>query len=146
MVDLRDGGDEHFCCIATEFFGPMKYILYTQNFPWYKLALHVCTTTTFILFFNFIHVFCTPFKKMTSIICVVFKELPSSEKIIPLILHWVQGYLLNTFSENRVKNKVRLVAKMCNLLLIFTKFYHFIPKFLLVEDRHYIDYNTRKSV
>jgi len=55
MVDLSDGGDEHFCCITTEFFGLMNYILYTQNFPWYKLALHICTTTTLILFFNFIH-------------------------------------------------------------------------------------------
>ena len=54
----------------------------------------------------------------------------------------MRGYLLNTVSENRVKNKVRLIAKMCNFLPTFTKFDHFIPKFLLVEDRRYIDYNT----
>jgi len=58
----------------------------------------------------------------------------------------VRGYLLNTVSENGVKNKVRLVAKICIFLLIFTKFDHFIPQFLLAEDRHYIDYNTRKIV
>jgi len=51
----------------------------------------------------------------------------------------VQGYLLNTVAENIVKIKVRLVAKMCKFLPNFTKFDHFIPKFLLVEDRHYID-------
>jgi len=37
------------------FFGADEIIFYTQDSPWYKLALQVCTTTTFILFFNFIH-------------------------------------------------------------------------------------------
>jgi len=58
----------------------------------------------------------------------------------------VQGCLLNTVAENIVKIKVRLVAKMCKFLPTFTKLDHLIPKFLLVEDRHYIDYNTRKIV
>ena len=71
---------------------------------------------------------------------VVFTEPLLSEKIIALTLYWVQGYLLNTVAENIVKIKVRLVAKMCKFLPNFTKFDHFIPKFLLVEDRHYIDW------
>lgn len=83
---------------------------------------------------------------MISIMFVLFKEPLSSENIVPLTLHWVQGYLLNTFTEDIVKIKVRLVAKIYKFLPNFTKFDNLIPKFLLVEDRHYIEYNTRKIV